>query len=128
MQLDFEKTMKEASNAELLKIITTDRDNYQEAAIEAAEVELSKRNLTPEEMKAAKKFNEEQQQIITFKSNLPLDTHWKVLTFIFPGILQIILSGTFKGDGYDRKADDLLKWTLYGFGFYIGLVIIISML
>jgi hypothetical protein len=128
MQFDFTEPMKQASDAELLKIITTDRGNYQEAAIIAAETELSRRNLSSEQITAAEMFNEQQQKIILVKANAPLDAHWKVLTFIFPGVINLIFSGIFKGDGYERKARELVKWTLFGFGFYISLVLLISLL
>ena len=128
MEFDFVKTMQQATDAELLKIVTIDRANYQEVALIAAEAELAKRNLTSEQINTAKSFNEKEQKIQTFKANSPLEMHWKILTFILPGIFQIILSGTFKGDGYDRKANELVKWTFYGFGFYIGLVLLLKML
>lgn len=128
MQFDFTETMIQASDVELLKIVTTDRNNYQEAAIIAAETELSRRNLSSEQITAAEMFNEQQKQNILAKANAPLETHWKVLTFIFPGVINLIFSGTFKGDGYDRKANELVKWTLYGVGFYISLVLLISLL
>jgi hypothetical protein len=128
MHFDFTETMKQASNAELLKIVTTDRDDYQEGAVKAAETELSKRNLSIEEITAAEMFNEQQQQILLKKANAPLESHWKILTFIFPGVINFIFSGTFKGDGYDRKANELVKWTLYGVGFYIGFILLISLL
>lgn len=128
MQFDFTSKMKEATDAELLNIVTLERDNFQEEAVVAAEVELEKRNLTPEQIHIETTFNEKQQQIRSDKANTPLETHWKILTFLFPGIFQLILSGLFKGSGYDRKANELAKWTLFGVGFYIGLVIILSML
>jgi hypothetical protein len=128
MQFNFKQTMQETSDAELIKIVTLERDNYQEEAVLAAETELAKRNLTPEQVAAAENINEEQQQIQIRKANTPLDVHWKVLTFIFPAIIQIILSGAFRSEGYDRKARELVKWTLFGFGFYIALILLFSLL
>lgn len=125
MQFDFAKTMKQASNAELIKIVTASRNDYQKDAIIAAEAELAIRNLTSSQVEEAKSHILIQQQMDTFKANTPLDVHWKILTFIFPAFLQLILSGIFKSEGYDRKANELVKWTLYGFAFYIGIIILI---
>lgn len=127
MHFDFTETMKQASDAELLKIVTMDRDNYQETAVIAAEDELSRRNLTVEEISAAKSHNLQQHEIAVRKANVPLEAHWKVLTFLFPGFLNLIFSGTFKGDGYDRKSRELVKWTLYGLCFYIGIALLFSL-
>ncbi|MCW3106177.1 MAG: hypothetical protein JWQ09_683 [Segetibacter sp.] len=124
MNFDFTKTMVEASDSELIKIVTVDRENYQKAALDAAEKELTERNLPIEQVEKTKKLQETQKQFDEIKANAPLDTHWKVLTFIFPAVLQLIISGVFKSDGYDRKANELAKWTLYGFAFYITIVIV----
>ena len=62
------------------------------------------------------------------KSNIKLDIVWKVLTLIFPGILQLLIAGTFRADGYDRKAKELSQWTIYGFIFYFGLAILMAIL
>jgi hypothetical protein len=126
MNFDFAKSMKEISDTELIKIVTLDRNDYEEAALIAAENELTSRNLSLEQISAAKKTNEEQKFIRDTKANTPLDFHWKILALVFPGVFQIIISGIFKGDGYDKKATELTKWTLLGIGFYILLIILIS--
>jgi len=84
--------------------------------------------LSSERIAAAKQQIENEQKAKSVKADAPLTRVWKVLTFIFPGVIQILFSGTFKADGYDRKAKELLTWTLYGFGFYIALVILISLI
>ena len=128
MEFDFAKTMQEISDTELIKILTTERDNYQKEAIDAAELEFNKRNLTTTQIENAKTYNEKEYQIQLAKSKMPLDLHWKILTAIIPGVIQLILSGLFKSEGYDRKAHDLTKWTLIGFGIYICITIVISLL
>jgi hypothetical protein len=125
MENDFTTIMSQRTDAELLKIVNELRNDYQPDAVRAAELELQKRNLTSEQVQEAVHENETKKQIVTEKANAKLSGIWKVLTFIFPGILQVIFAGTFKADGFDRKARELTKWTLYGFGFYFGLVILI---
>lgn len=128
MDNKFTSTMTQRTDAELLKIVNEQRNDYQPEALEAAELELKNRNLTIERVQEAIQENETKKQIKTEKANVKLSGGWKVLTFIFPGLIQIIFAGTFKADGYDRKASELTKWTLFGFGFYVGLVILIMIL
>jgi hypothetical protein len=128
MENKFTSIMTQRTDAELLKIVNEQRNDYQTEALEAAELELKNRNLSIERVQEAIQENETKKQIETEKANMELSGGWKVLTFIFPGLIQIIFAGTFKADGYDRKASELTKWTLYGFGFYFGLAIIIMIL
>ena len=118
--------MQKASDAELIKILTADRSDYQEDAIVAAEKELTRRNLPVEQIESVKNDNAVQLKIKEARANAPLDFHWKVLAVIFPGIFQVIISGLLKGDGFDRKAKELTKWTFIGIGFYILLIIFIN--
>ena len=128
MENKFISIMTQRTDAELLKIVNEQRNDYQTEALEAAELELKNRNLSIERVQEAIQENETKKQIETDKANVKLSGIWKVLTFIFPGLIQVIFAGTFKADGYDRKASELTKWTLYGFGFYLGLVILIMIL
>jgi hypothetical protein len=124
----FTEVMSVRTDAELIKILIEHRNDYQPEAIEAAEIEFKKRNLSESEINLAKEENKVKKQIDEERANKKLDTVWKGLTFIFPGILQLLIAGTFRADGFDRKAKELSKWTLYGFGFYFGLVILIMIL
>ena len=126
MDFDFTKTMAKAADEELIKIVTADRENYQEAAILAAQLELTKRNLPLDLIEQTKQVQATQKEFDVIKANTPLDTHWKILTFLFPAIFQLIISGFFKSNGYERKSNELAKWTIYGIGFYFLLVILAS--
>jgi len=128
MENKFSGVMSQRTDAELLKIVNEQRNDFQPEAVEAAELELKLRNLSNEKIQEAVQENEFNNKIEFEKANLKLGPVWKTLTFIFPGIIQIIFAGTFKADGYDRKARELTKWTIYGFCFYFGLVILIIML
>ncbi len=124
MNFDFAKSMQELPDEELVRITTLDRDDYQEAALIAAEKELANRHLSSEQISSATKFNQEQKKIAESKANEPLDIHWKILSVFFPGILQLIISGILIGNGYNKKAKELTKWTFLGITFYIVLIII----
>ncbi|MDR2425298.1 MAG: hypothetical protein LBD59_11360 [Prevotellaceae bacterium] len=124
----FEDVMLQRTDADLLKIITGPADDYQPEALKAAKQEFAKRNLSANQIETAKQEIEQDQKIRSIKANQPLETAWKILTFIFPGLIQIIFSGTFKADGFDRKARELVRWTIYGFGFYAGLIVLIFLL
>ena len=128
MENKFTSSMVQLSDTELLKVVTISRNDYQPEAIEAAEIELKNRNLSVQQTEEAIKENESLEQIKIEKANKELGITLKVLSFIFPGIIQILFSRVFKADGYDRKARELLKWTFYGFGFYLGIVILIIIL
>jgi hypothetical protein len=125
---NFEEVMAKRTDSELAKIVAGPEGNYQSAALDAARKEFDKRNLSTELLVSAKQEFERDQKLMDHRSGIPLGTDLKVLTFMFPGIIQIILSGKLKDDGYDRKASELSRWTLYGFGFYVGLFILISIL
>ena len=116
------------TDLDLLKMLTGPEENYQPAALEAARIEFSKRNISPESLASLKQAIEYEQKILHDRANLPLDVSWKVLTFMFPALIQIILSGTFLADGYDRKAKELVKWTFYGWTFYVGLIAFVVLL
>ncbi len=128
MENKFTSSMVQLSDSELLKVVTIARNDYQPEAIEAAEIELKNRNLSVQKTEEVIKENEALEQIKMEKANKELGATLKVLSFIFPGIIQILFSRVFKADGYDRKARELIKWTFYGFGFYLGIVILIVIL
>jgi hypothetical protein len=128
MENQFTNVMSQRSDADLLKIVNEHRNDYQPEAVIAAENELTNRNLSTQQIQEASKENEIKHKIDTDKANTKLGSGWKILAFISPGIIYIIFSGVFKADGYDRKARELTQWTLYGFGFYVGFAILISIL
>ena len=126
MTNEFIDVMTKKSDAELVEILTKYRNDYQPDAIIAAEKEFKKRNLTVDQVKTAEQEIQQKDKRIEDKANAPLDTHWRVLACILPGIIHIIIGGSFKADGYDRKFRELVKWSLYGIGFYIGLFLLIN--
>jgi hypothetical protein len=128
MENEFDVVMQKRTDAELFKILNGAPDDYQPIALEAAKREFARRNLSEHEVATAKQEVEQKQAIDETKANMPLDTGYKIVAFILPGIILLMLSGVFKADGYDRKARELVTWTLYGFGFYIGIIVLINVL
>ena len=126
MENKFTKAMQNRSNADLLKIVNELRDDYQPEAVSSAEMELAGRNLSQEQVYEAENENKIQSNIKSEKANMKLDAGWKVLSFIFPGVIPLFAAGYFKSEGYDRKAQELIRWTFYGFGFYIGIGLLIT--
>jgi len=116
--------MQQHTDAELIEIVTKLRDNYQSEAVAVAETEIKNRDLTLDMLKEAEKEVEQKQKDTKRKANEPLDTHWRVLCLLFPGVINIFLAFIFKGQGQDRKFKEAWRWTFYGFGFYIGFVLL----
>ena len=125
---EFTHVMEKRSDFELIEIVTKLRNDYNPEAVKAAEIEIEKRNLSIDQIELVKEEIKLKDKALEEKANKPLQTHWKVLTFAIPGILSLILAGTFKADGYDRRFKEAWRWTLYGLGFYFGLFMLIVLI
>lgn len=123
----YDDVMTELSNAELLEIVTKLRNEYEPDAILAAENELTRRNLSTDEVRQTESIIEDKYEEIVQKANAPLQDHWKVLTLLLPGFINLMIARSLKNDGYDRKYQEARRWTLYGCGFYIGLAVVLSL-
>jgi len=124
MEFNFAVEMQKLSNEELIKILTTDKEDYLPEAIKAASDEFNIRNLQPVIIdnitrELLVKKNEKDR-----KANEPLDFILKITTFFFPFLVTFLFSGYYKANGYDLKANQLAKWTLLGFCFYFVISII----
>ena len=128
MSNDFDEVMKKRSDRELIEIITKYKNDYQPDAILSAEKEIKRRNLTFDQIENAKQEIKDKDKEIEDKAIVPLSAHWKVFTFIFPGIINIIIGSTYKNDGYHRKFKELVRWTLYGVAFYFGLCLLMVLI
>lgn len=157
MTKDFTEIMGQRSDKELAEILTTKRDEYKEEAINAALIELDKRNLdvnnfvTVEQMRVAEKAKSP-----IAKQDKKFNWLHKFFSFFFPGyasftlrlvityilempytpivsvpltiILQVLIFQEFKKRGYDRFAVDFKNWTLNGWIFFAGLAVLIYLL
>jgi hypothetical protein len=122
---DFVLVMQSRSDDELIRIVTTDRENYQPIAIEAAEIEFKKRNLPADLIEKVKKETLSQDMEEIKRSIEPLAISWKILTFFFPGIINIIVSEVLHSGGYTRKSAELSRWTVFGLLFYAAIIILL---
>jgi len=125
---DFEKVMAAKTDAELIAIIDGGPSKLQPEAWQAAEQEFNRRSIPSEQIEMFRKSNAVEVERENIKMNTPLEIHWRILTFLIPMIFTVVLSGLFKANGYDRKAKELVKWTLYGICFYFLLILIIKII
>lgn len=125
MQFDFTSEMARRTDEELIQIVTIDREKYLPDALAAANDEFRKRNLEEEKVNQISNVISRKRDYENKKASEPLDTALKIAAFLLPMILMFILSGYFKMNGYDKKANELARWTFYGFGLYIIIMILV---
>lgn len=123
---NFNNIMRNKTDEELVNIVYFLSDQYQCKALEAAQKELLSRNIDAQKIVQLKEDIMEINVVKQRKSNEPLQTYWKVLTFIFPGILSFVFAMLFTADGYYRRTKEMWWWTFYGFCFYVVLVLLVT--
>lgn len=122
MDNKFIEVMEKRSNSELLEIVTKLRDDYQPEAIEAAELEIKKRDLSTDQIEQAKQELKEKELSIEERKNESLSVSQRILFFIFFwGIIPWAMAGTFKANGYLKKYKDAWRFMKYGLFAFIGL-------
>jgi hypothetical protein len=126
MQRSFTEVMAQKPDEQLLKILAKPGD-YQPEALEAARLEVEKRKLSSDRVEAVKKEVVIEQKQSTEKAAMPLEGGYKILSFIFPGVIPLMLSTALRTNGYERKASELLRWTFYGIAFYITIAVFIGL-
>lgn len=128
MKNEFEDVMAKRTNAQLIAILNSPTGHYQPAAIEAANAEYQNRGLSEEQIVSANKENEQKQVLDDFKANQPLSSNRRFFAAIFPGFVLFAFAGLYKAEGYTRKAKELQTWTIYGWCFYAGIIILLKIL
>jgi hypothetical protein len=128
MENKFDDVMAKHSDETLIKILNGPPDDYQPAALVAAKREFDKRNLSNVRVETLKIDVEVQKHKDISRASEPLSVVLKILSFVFPGIVPLIVAWSFKADGYDRKAKSVITWTLYGLGFYFAITIFIMIM
>jgi len=123
MTSEFAAVMARKSNAELLEITDSTEDQYQAAALEAANAELARRKLTPGQLQSAIEVTERKHAEASEVANTPLQLHWIICTILFPGLVNILLAEALRSEGKKRKAKELTRYTLWGVALYAGLIL-----
>jgi hypothetical protein len=115
---EFRAEMENRSDAELMAIVTTQREEYVESALAAAEAELARRNLTLSQLDDAqeqlKSVDEERKR----RANEPLAGGWRLACLLAPGLVTLMLAGKMREGGYDRRSREAWQWTLVGVAIY----------
>ena len=126
---DFTEIMAKRSDSELLEIVTKFKDNYQQEAVIAAELEIKNRNLSLEQIENAKNEIKGKEISLAGKESEPLGTGQKILFFIFFwGVIPWGMAGTFKANGYLKKYEDAWKSMKYGLFVFLGINAILLIL
>lgn len=124
----YTQRMSETTDKELVNIVHICAADYQQEAVAVAESELYKRELSILQIDELKREINEDNYRKVCNQEMPLQTYWKVLTFIFPGVLNLVFAMIFTAEGYDKRTKEMWKWTFYGFCFYVAIVFLITMI
>ena len=109
----FSVVMSEKVDMELVRIVTSERADYQPEAVIAAEEELKRRNITPS---MYQDYTKEVEKLIEVSA-------WvKAIAFLFPFPLLLIIGLALILFGYQTCGKGLCKWTLLGWLFYFILL------
>lgn len=121
MENKFIDLMAKRSDSELIEIVTKLKDDYQPEALQAAEIVIQKRNLSPVQIEKANSEIKTKEIHLQERENEPLGTGQRVMFFIFFwGIIPWVIAGTFKADGYAKKHKDAWRFMKYGLVSYLG--------
>jgi hypothetical protein len=124
----FADIMAKRSYAELHEIVVKLRNEYEPEAVVAAEAEVHRRNLAGEKFEQEENVFRKNKLLIAEKANAPLQIHWKILTLLLPGLINLIIADELKENGYERQYKEIWLWFFYGAAFYIGLLILVLIL
>lgn len=145
----FSESMQHKSDEQLLKIVGTGRWEYEALALEAAKLELRRRNIDPELIQQEDLPGQENSQAKSMQGFewyhkagmllLPVFIgtlfHWltsiarsgaslQFLGFPFLLLCYYWLHQQLKTNGYDRMARDFKSWTNYTLYIYIGVLLL----
>jgi hypothetical protein len=124
----FDDVMAQRTDAELVAILGSQEGDYQPAAVEAAQRVFNSRKLSAEKVSAIKVDLQQQKELADLKANEPLKFRYKIFAFFFPGAANFFVSGIAFSEGYDRKAREWGRATLYGFVFYGSILFLTGIL
>ena len=128
MQPDFKTLVSKKSTRQLLITMTFERDRIAPAELRAVEEEFRRRNLSDADIQKIILETDFTTIQVNEQAKEPLGVVFKILAFVFPGLLLLSFSARFKTKGYSRKVRELRGWTLYGIGFYTLLMVLVEIL
>ncbi|MFV0419634.1 MAG: RDD family protein [Dysgonomonas sp.] len=91
MENQFDKVMSSKTNEELIKIITLDRDNYQQLAIVSAENELKRRNIPTSDINNISQDIIEKEKRNTQIENNTVSSGIRFINFIIDSFAWLII-------------------------------------
>lgn len=126
MQNSFGELMAQKTDEQLILIVNAADGDYQKLAVEAAQNELSKRNISQEIISQITIKQDQEKISVDEKANEPLQGFFKLilLLFVFPlagFIVKMIAAMVLEKRGYTKKANDVITWTALGIAVYIVL-------
>lgn len=119
---DFQKQLAERTDADLYDMLAH-RDDYLPEALDAARVEIGRRNLPQEKVAQLQATVEEQKSQEHKKAELELP--WYVKALIFVGLFPVIWFAIYyEYQGYKKKARQCWAWAGFGliFWFVVGVL------
>lgn len=128
----FATVMGEKDDVELIRVVTSARNDYQPEAVIAAEEELKKRNVSAsmyqEFTSKVEKLIEAEKNTEKIKRKLPLPGWIKVVAFLFPFLLFIVIGIGLAMFGYQKRGKELCKWTFLGLAFYLMIIMLVRII
>lgn len=118
---NYKEIMSKKSDKDLIEIVFTRRKDYQEDAVFAAETELNGRKIDPVFKEKYIKETQAEFDEIEYKLNKKLGWGWKVLCFLLPGVIPLLIFIIDFSNGYETRSNEALKWTGFGILFYISI-------
>ena len=152
MQNPFTQAMSERSDKQLVDIVTLNREDYQSAALEAAEAELLKRNLDVNDYYTQEMIDELKANAIEQTDQKQLTVLHKAAIVVAPALITFLVTYLFntmgqtsltkllalpftilvlygiyhnlKEHGYTKMAKEFVVWCNYTLAFYVVLTIL----
>lgn len=121
--------MAKRTDSELIEIVTKLREDYQVEAVQAAEIEIRKRNLSAEQIESAREEIKAKEAVLSGRENEPLASGQKLLFFIFFwGVFPWAMAGTYKAEGYTRKYNEAWQFMRYGLMSLLGFMLLMFLI
>ena len=119
LPLGLAKTLREMSDEEVFAMVARGA-GYVPDALEAARVELARRNLSSDTVAAFEASYCADELAAEDRAKRPLPWVLRVINFLLPlGIPQMTLAGGFGAKGYTRRERECWSWMWRGVAFYV---------